>query len=124
MSALGDLSVLANKTDLPTGLADLLAALLAKQPTDRPADAASVLRHLDQVRRTSNVDALIAMEESDTVEFKSSLHHPYGPLPEDLAQKIKAGLLDKAQVAREARKQLNHAVAKTLAAFLNSVEPC
>lgn len=116
----GDLSMLASKTDLPRGIADLLAALLAQQPADRPADAASVLRRLEQVRRTSNVSALIAMGESDTIEFKSSLHHPHGSLPKDLAQKVKAGILDKAQVARDARKRLNHSVAKTLAAFLNS----
>jgi serine/threonine protein kinase len=116
----GDLSLLSTRADLPTSLADLVRTLLADQPADRPSDATSVLRLLDQVRRTSNIGALVAAGESDTVEFKSSLHHPHGALPQDLAHKVAAGKLDEAQAAKEVERRLRHSVTKTLAAFLNS----
>lgn len=116
----GHLDLLSGRGDLPTALADLLACLLAEVPSDRPTDANNVLHLLDQVRSSSNVGAVIAGGESDTVEFKSSLYHPYGPIPLDLQAKIAAKLIDKEQVKRDAQKALHHSVTKTLAAFLNS----
>jgi serine/threonine protein kinase len=116
----GDFSAVGRRSDLPTALADLLAALLAESPASRPQDANSVLRLLEQVRNASNVGALIASGESDTVEFKSSLHHPYRPLPEELARKVEAGKINATQAAREVEKGLHQSVSKTLAAFLNS----
>ncbi len=116
----GDLCLLSSRADLPTAFADLLAMLLAGAPADRPADATSVLRLLDRVRSTSNVGALISAGESDTVEFKSSLCHPYGPMPEDLQGKIEAGKLDMAQARRDVHRLLHQSVTKTLAAFLNT----
>lgn len=97
----------ARRPDLPSAFADLLAALLAGDPGDRPSDAGIVLGHLEDIRGSSDVEALIAAGESDKIELKSSLHHPYQTAPAGLAPK-------------EVRKQLNKSVTKTLAAFLNS----
>lgn len=116
----GDMSWLSSRADLPTALAELIAALLAEQPTDRPREATAVLRLLDQVRRTSNVGSLIAAGEGDKAEFKSSLHHPHEALPDDLMSRVEVGRLDQAQAWKEVQKRLNHSVTKTLAAFLNS----
>jgi hypothetical protein len=44
-----------------------------------------VLERLNEIRHASNVDALIAAGESDTIERKSSLHHPHGSLPRTCA---------------------------------------
>jgi serine/threonine protein kinase len=113
-------SLLAARSDLPTAFADLLTTLLAEAPADRPADATSVLRLLDQIRAMSNVGAVIAAGESDTVEFKSSLHHPHGSMPEDIRRKVEAGKLNEAQARSEVEKALRQSVTKTVAAFLNS----
>jgi hypothetical protein len=63
---------------------------------------------------------LIAAGEGDAVELKASLHHPYGPLPADLAKKVELGRLTADQAVREVQKELRLAVTKTVAAFLNS----
>jgi serine/threonine protein kinase len=97
----------ARRQDLPSGFGDLVACLLSDSPDDRPADAKNVLRHLDEVRHSSNVDTLMAAGESDKIEFKSSLHHPYGPL-------------HPGQALKDAQKILRKSVTKTVAAFLNS----
>jgi serine/threonine protein kinase len=97
----------ARRPDLPSGFGDLVASLLADSPDSRPADAQDVLRQLDEVRHASNVDALIAAGESDKIEFKSSLHHPYGPLQGK-------------QTLKDMQKLLQKSATKTLAAFLNS----
>jgi serine/threonine protein kinase len=111
----GDIQVLRSKrTDLPSSFGDLVACLLAESPAGRPADANSVLQLLDRVRHASTLDALVAAGESASTEFKSSLHHPYGPLPPDLQK------MHPAQAQKEIRKALNKAVTKTLAAFLNA----
>jgi serine/threonine protein kinase len=116
----GNQNLLAARSDLPTAFADLLEKLLSGAPADRPADASGVLDVLEHVGRASNVGALIASGESDVLEFKSSLHHPYGELPDDVLRKIKTGELDKTKVIRDIQKALHHSVTKTLAAFLNS----
>lgn len=116
----GDPALLSARSDLPTGFADLLVTLLAEVPADRPPDAASVLRQLDHVRHASNITALIEVGESDRMEFKSSLHHPHGSLPEELQRKVHAGQLGEAQAWKDVRRGLNLSVTKTLAAFLNS----
>ena len=111
----GDVSLLRfQRPDLPSAFGDLVASLLSPSPGDRPPDADSVLQLLDEVRRASNVDALIGAGESDRVEFKSSLHHPYGPLPPDL-QRLQSG-----QAEKEVQKRLRKSVTKTIAAFLNT----
>ena len=99
------------RPNLPAAFRDLVTSLLSESPDDRPPDAESVLQRLDEIRYASNVDALIGAGESDTIEFKSSLHHLYGPLlPE----------LQPALVPKEVRRQLQKAVTKTIAAFLNT----
>ena len=109
----GDIQVLrSQRTDLPSSFWDLVACLLAESPADRPTDANSVLQLLDRVRHASNLEALIAAGESVSAEFKSSLHHPYGPVPPEFQKMPPA--------QKEIRKALNKAVTKTLAAFLNT----
>jgi serine/threonine protein kinase len=117
----GDLRLLrSRRPDLPSSFADLVASLLSESPDDRPQDAESVLEQLDEIRHTSNVDALIAAGESDHVEFKSSLHHLYGSLPAEQLAKLQLGKVQPEQAQREARKGIQTAVTKTIAAFLNS----
>ena len=116
----GDTSLLARRDDLPTAFSTLLTSLLAQAPADRPSDASTVLELLNQVRRSSNVGALIAAEESDTMEFKASLHHPHEPMPDDLLLQVRAGKLTAHQAQKEVHRRINQSVTKTLAAFLNS----
>lgn len=97
----------ARRSDLPSGFGDLVARLLADSPDNRPSDARIVLRQLDEIRHASNVDALMAAGESDKLEFKSSLHHSYGPL-------------QPGQTSKDIQKLLRKSVTKTIAAFLNS----
>jgi serine/threonine protein kinase len=111
----GDLGLLhSRRLDLPSSFGDLVTRLLSKSPDDRPPDAENVLRRLDEVRHASQVDVLIAAGESDAVEFKSSLHHPYGPLPLDL-QNLQPG-----QAKKAIKKLLWKSVTKTIAGFLNA----
>jgi serine/threonine protein kinase len=115
----GDLGLLSQRSDLPSAFSDLVASLVADSPADRPADADGVLGLLDVVRHASNIGALIAAGEGDRLEFKSSLHHAYGPLPDDLQRQIDQQKMQPAQAQKEMQKRLNKAVTKTLAAFLN-----
>lgn len=117
----GDLTLLRTKRpDLPSGFGDLVASLLSESSDDRPPDAAAVLERLDEVRRASNIDALVAAGESNEIEFKSSLHHPYGPLPEDLEKSVRYQNMPQTQAKKEVQKRLNLEVTKTIAAFLNT----
>lgn len=100
--------------DLPSAFGDLTAELLSESPDDRPADAETVLERLKEIRYTSNIDALASSGESDKIEFKSSLHHPYDELSPEL-QKLQPG-----QAKKEIQKLLRKSVTKTIAAFLNS----
>lgn len=117
----GDLMLLrSERPDLPSAFGELVASLLSESPGDRPSDAASVLQGLDEVRYASNVDALIGGGESDSIEFKSSLHQQYGPLPMDLQKRVEQQLLQPAQAQKEVQKRLRTSVTKTIAAFLNT----
>jgi len=95
-------------------LGDLIASLLSESPDDRPPSAATVLARLDEIRHASNIDALIAAGEGEQIEFKSSLHHPYGPPSPDLLK------LQAKQAEKEVQKMLKKSITKTIAAFLNS----
>ena len=111
----GDLRLLrAQRPDLPLAFGDLVASLLSKSPDDRPPSAERVLARLDEIRYASNIGALIAAGESEQIEFKSSLHHPYGPPSPDLQR------LQPQQLQKEAQKRLRKSVTKTIAAFLNT----
>jgi serine/threonine protein kinase len=117
----GDLQLLrSQRPDLPSSYGDLVAGLLSVAPDDRPPDAGSVLQRLDEVRHASNVDALIDAGESDVIEYKSSLHHRYGPLPTDLQKLVELQKMPLAQAEKEVRKRLHTAITKTTAAFLNT----
>lgn len=107
----GDLSLLrSQRPDLLLALGDLIASLVSDSPDDRPPSAANVLARLDEIRHGSKIGSLIAAGESEQIEFKSSLHHPYGPALDQQAQ----------QTRREIRKILQKAITKTIAAFLNT----
>jgi serine/threonine protein kinase len=117
----GDLQLLrSQRPDLPSSFGDLVASLLSVAPDDRPPDAGSVLQRLDEVRHASKIDALIDAGESDVIEYKSSLHHRYGPLPPDLQVLVEQQKTSLAQAEKEVRKLLNAAITKTVAAFLNT----
>jgi serine/threonine protein kinase len=117
----GDLALLrTRRPGLPSAFGDLVASLLSASPEGRPPDAETVLQRLDEVRHASNIDALIAAGESNIMEFKSSLHHPYGPLPEDLQKKVDYQNMPLAQARKEVQKRLNMEITKTIAAFLNT----
>src|SRR5262249_57656295 len=102
------------RPDLPLAFGDLVASLLSESPDDRPPGAGSVLAMLDEIRHASNIDALIAAGESEQIEFKSSLHHPYEALSAD-PQKP-----EPQPSRREIKKILQKAITKTIAAFLNT----
>ncbi|HUZ56117.1 MAG TPA: protein kinase, partial [Streptosporangiaceae bacterium] len=111
----GDLGLIrSQRADLPSVFGDLVASLLSTAPEDRPSDAEAVLRQLDEIRDISNIGALVAAGESEKAEFKSSLHHPYGPVPPEL-QELQPG-----QLKKVIKKMLAKSVTKTIAAFLNT----
>jgi serine/threonine protein kinase len=111
----GDSGLLrSQRPDLPSAFSDLVTSLLAESPDDRPHDAEDVLLELDEIRHASNIGALIEAGENDKAEFKSSLHHPYGPVPPEL-QNLQPG-----QIKKEIKKALSKSVTKTIAAFLNA----
>jgi serine/threonine protein kinase len=117
----GDPKLLSSeRPDLPSAFEDLVASLLSESPDDRPPDAETVLRLLNEVRHSSNIDTLIATGEGETIEFKSSLHHPYEALPPDVKKKIELGRLSEAQAQKDVQKELKKTVTKTIAAFLNT----
>jgi serine/threonine protein kinase len=117
----GDLGLLrSQRPDLPSAFADLVASLLSESSDDRPQDAEEVLHRLGEIRQASDIEAFIAAGENNKVEFKSSLHHPYGPLPEDLQKKVDYKNMPPEQAKREVQKRLNIEVTKTIAAFLNT----
>jgi hypothetical protein len=117
----GEIGLLrAQRPDLPSAFGDLLAELLSESPDDRPSDAETVLDRLNEIRYASNVEALIAAGESDNIELKSSLHHAHGPLAPGPAVPSGAGEMPAGTRAKDMKKQLNKAVTKTIAAFLNT----
>jgi len=117
----GDLRLLwTGRPDLPSAFGDLVPSLLSQSPDDRPPDAESVLLRLDEVRHASNIEALIAAGESDSIEFKSSLHHRHGPLPPELQTQVERKVLPPERAESEVQKRLRTEVTKTVAAFLNT----
>ena len=100
------------RPDLPSAFGDLTAELLSESPEDRPTDAETVLERLNEIRYTSNIDTLISSGESDKIEFKASLHHPYESESPDPRKP--------ALTRKEIEKILWKSVTKTIAAFLNS----
>lgn len=103
-----------NRPDLPALFVDLVAHLMAPSPEVRPVDASRVLDALGQIQRFPTIETLIAAGESETVEFKSSLRHPYTAPAEAYP-----GLSVKEAKAR-VKQDLQRSVTKTVAAFLNS----
>lgn len=114
------LEIYAIRKDLPSLFVDLVSWLLRESPEDRPNDADEVLEMLEKIRYSSNLEAIISGGESETVEFKSSLIHPYGEVPEEMKSRLEAGQINEKQIQSEIRKELARSVTKTVAAFLNS----
>jgi serine/threonine protein kinase len=111
----GDAAMLrAQRPDLPSAFSDLVAALMSEEMNDRPPDAEAVLQRLDEIRHTSNISALTAIGENEKIEFKSSLHHPYGPVPPTPLNP------QPVQSKKEIKKALAKSITKTIAGFLNA----
>jgi serine/threonine protein kinase len=108
------------RPDLPTAFADLLEGCLAYAPDDRPADTEAVLRWLGDIRQATNLDVLLAAEESETIEYKSSLLHGYGELDLTLAALVNLEKLSPDQALKIVERRLQWEVTKTIAAFLNT----
>jgi serine/threonine protein kinase len=99
------------RSDLPLGLRRLVSALLAARREDRPASAAEVLRQLEQLAtKERELDALVASDESATLEFKSSLRTPVASV--DLGETRTA----------DVGRALERKVVQTIAAFMNSTQ--
>lgn len=99
-----------DRDDLPRPLTDLIFGLLSADPDHRPASASEVLERLDGVRTArTDIERLLASDESARLEFKASLRVPVDlPKPGD---KRSPGELSRA---------LEREVIETLAAFLNT----
>jgi serine/threonine protein kinase len=62
------------RNDLPAGLERLILSMLSPEREHRPPNANAILEELRAIQsRTSDVEILIANEESSSVEFKASL---------------------------------------------------
>lgn len=96
------------RPDLPEGLTSLLADLLSPERESRPSSATEVVLRLDELMTAEKeLEGLLASDETVTLEFKSSLRTPVGPLP--------AGF-----TPTQVKEMLQHAVLKTIAGFLNT----
>jgi serine/threonine protein kinase len=96
--------------DLPAALQELVFCLLAGHRDGRPASAATVVERLTSIQTArSDVERLLASDESAKLEFKSSLRVPLA-LPPPGSKKT----------AKEIERSLEFEVLKTLAAFLNT----
>jgi serine/threonine protein kinase len=99
-----------DRDDLPKELHDLIFSLLEPEPELRPASAAEVIQQLNSIRVAhAEMEQLLASDETAILEFKSSLRTPIGILAKE----------EKGHIS-SLQRDLEHAVLKTLAAFLNS----
>jgi serine/threonine protein kinase len=99
-----------DRDDLPEALRSLILSLLATDPVQRPASADAVIEQLNGLRAAhAEIERLLASDEATTLEFKSSLRTPIGPLAKD--GKFELDPL---------RHAIEHEVLKTIAAFLNT----
>jgi serine/threonine protein kinase len=98
------------RSDLPQGLRELIFSLLAPRPERRPASATEAIGRLNDIRAArEEIEQFLRNDETATLEFKSSLRTPIGALTKE--EKSRISIL---------QHELEHAVLKTLAAFLNS----
>lgn len=103
----------------PTAFSDLILALVAQLPEDRPKDAVKVLDTLEMVRYITNIDSVIAQGENEGVEFKSSLIHPWGETPKHFEERIASGKVTKEELVNEIKKELVREVTQAIAGFMN-----
>ena len=111
------------RPDLPSSFDTLIGRLLSKSPAQRLASADDVMRQLREIARTSNVEAIIALGESDRVEFKWSLRYPRELHRRVLPNGITADQLSPAEwhaAATRLQPALQKEVTSTIAAFLNT----
>jgi serine/threonine protein kinase len=105
-------SVTLERSDLPEGLRELTLALLASDRDDRPANARTVIDMLVLLQsERADLEALLRSDESADIEFKTSLRVPVGDPQLDRLTKNEA---------KQRELDLEKAVTKTIAAFLNT----
>lgn len=99
-----------DREDLPHTLRDLVFSLLSADREQRPVTAAQVIERLDAISTArADIERLLSSDESARLEFKSSLRVPLGPPPPGTKK-----------TAKDIERDLELAVLKTLAAFLNT----
>ena len=97
-----------DREDLPHTLRDLVFSLLSADREQRLASATEVIERLRGVSTArSEIERLLASDESARLEFKASLRTPVDPNPGSKSLK-------------ELRRAIEHEAIKTLAAFLNT----
>jgi serine/threonine protein kinase len=106
------------RSDIPPQLDDLILKLLAKSPSDRPANAPDVRDALVEIARPAELDidvgSLIARGEGQHVEFKQSFRAPTGgPPPQLPAERV-------AEWRAKQTEYLEDECAITLAGFMNT----
>lgn len=108
------------RPELPAALTELLECLVADNPNDRPSAADEVVDALNTIRQGRDLYSIIREGEGPTIEFKASMRAPRGQidLPESLTQAEREAALRKKHA--ELEKELEKAVLKTIAAFLNT----
>ena len=114
------MELLSRRTDLPTSYGDLVEALLEKDPDSRPESAEDVLDSLAAIRQASNLGALLRQDESNELEFKASLYHLYGPLPESYQKRLEQPDWTLERCENALREDVQRGAAKSIAAFLNT----
>lgn len=62
-----------SRDDVPASLDDLILAMLAPDPAERPSTADAVLAALRKIEPTADLESLIAKGENATVEFKQTM---------------------------------------------------
>jgi serine/threonine protein kinase len=105
------------RADIPHGLDDLIVRLLAKDPADRPASALETIDTLQTIAHPRqppiDLQALIALGEGPSVEFKRSFREP-----DNIPPGVGPDQRDRA--LNELRTTLGEECVITVAGFLNA----
>lgn len=98
------------RNDVPNGLRDLVASLLAPDPGQRPSSAREVAARLQELRnRRADLERFLTSAETATLEFKASLRTPLDP-----------PRANDSKSEKERKRSLEHEVIETIAGLLNT----